>query len=386
MARREDRTFEFSRRGVLAGAASVAVMTGGLASPGTRGPLIVNALGGLENPNLGLGRPSGPPADTGRPDVDARAIADARGSGLSAVNIALGYVAGPDDPYDYTVKTIGVWDRILRDNPDTLVKVDRAADIRRAHAEGKVGVIYGFQNAVQIGNDLSRIDTFGDLGVGVIQLTYNPANPLGDGSMAPQNRGLTAFGRAAVERLNTRRIVVDLSHSGETTCLDAIAASKAPISINHTGCRALTDLPRNKTDAELRGVAQKGGFVGIYFMPFLTLSGHASAEDVVAHIEHAVNVCGEDHVGVGTDGDVTGIDDLAAYQSHLAQEIADRAKAGIGATGERADTYPFVVDLRGPDQFHKLARLLAARGFSTTRIEKVLGLNFVRFARDVWGA
>ena len=79
-------------------------------------------------------------------------------------------------------------------------------------------------------------------------------------------------------------------------------------------------------------------------------------------------------------------DDLAAYQAHLAQEVADRAKAGIGAKGERADTYPFVVDLRGPDQFHKLARLLAARGHSTGRIEKILGLNFVAFAREVWGA
>jgi membrane dipeptidase len=121
-------------------------------------------------------------------------------------------------------------------------------------------------------------------------------------------------------------------------------------------------------------------------MPFLASSGHASAEDVVAHIEHAVKVCGEDHVGIGTDGDVTAIDDLAAYRADLAKEVAERAKAGIGAKGERADTYPFVVDLRGVDQFRKLARLLAARGYSPTRIDKILGLNFVRFAREVWGA
>ena len=203
--------------------------------------------------------------------------------------------------------------------------------------------------------------------------------------MAAENRGLTAFGREAVARLNARRIMVDLSHSGERTCLDAIAASRQPISINHTGCRALTDLPRNKTDAELRGVAERGGFVGIFFMPFLNLSGHPTAADVVEHIDHAVNVCGEDHVGVGTDGDVTAIDDLAAYQDHLAQEVADRAKAGIGARGERADTYPFVVDLRGVDQFHKLQALLRARGYSTGRIEKILGLNFVAFAHEVWG-
>jgi membrane dipeptidase len=381
-----------SRRAVLAagGLAPLTLTPGALeaAKPNgsAKGPLIVNALGGLENPNVQLRRAGGGPADTDQPDVDTRSIADAKASGLSAVNITLGYVAGPADPFDYTIKTIGEWDRILRDHPADFIKVDRAGDILHAHREGRIGVIYGFQNAVQIGNDLSRIDTFGDLGVGVIQLTYNPANSLGDGSMAPQNRGLTPFGRAVVERLNARRIMVDLSHSGERTCLDAITASKTPISINHTGCRALTDLPRNKTDAELRGVAEQGGFVGIFFMPFLDSSGHASAENVVEHIDHAVNVCGADHVGIGTDGDVTAVDNLAAYRSHLAKEVAERAKAGIGAKGERADTYPFVVDLRGVDQFRKLARLLAAKGYSQTRIEKILGLNFVSFAREVWGA
>jgi membrane dipeptidase len=378
-------TGELSRRGVLAAGGLTAAAPLAVRSASRR-PLIVNALGGIENPNLGLASQGGGPADTDAPDIDARAIADAKASGLTAVNITLGYVAGPEDPYAYTLKTIAEWDAILKAHPDSLLKVDRAADILRARDEGRIGIIYGFQNAVQIGTDLGRVDEFGRRGVRVIQLTYNPANPLGDGSMAPENRGLTPFGREVVARLNRQRIMVDLSHSGEHTCLDAIAASKAPISINHTGCRALADLPRNKTDAELRGVAEKGGFVGIFFMPFLNVSGHAHAEDVVAHIDHAVSVCGEDHVGIGTDGSVTAIDDLAAYQASLAREVAERAKAGIGAKGERADTYPFVVDLRGVEQFRKLATLLRAKGYSERRIEKILGLNFVRFARDVWGA
>jgi membrane dipeptidase len=161
--------------------------------------------------------------------------------------------------------------------------------------------------------------------------------------------------------------------------------STQPISINHTGCRALIDLPRNKTDAELRGVAEKGGFVGIYFMPYLNPTGHAAAADVVAHIAHAVDVCGEDHVGIGTDGDVTTVDDLGVYNAHLAQEVAERAKIGIGATGERADTYPFVLDLRGVEQFRKLTALLKEKGWSQRRIEKILGLNFLTYARQVWG-
>jgi membrane dipeptidase len=204
--------------------------------------------------------------------------------------------------------------------------------------------------------------------------------------MAPEDRGLTPFGREVIERINANRAMVDLSHSGRQICLDAARASKQPISINHTGCRALTDLPRNKTDEELRLVADKGGFVGIYFMPFLNLSGHAAAADVVAHIEHALKVCGEDHVGIGTDGGTTQIDDLEAYKTALAKEHADRVAKGISAPGERADTHPFVDDLRGPGQFRELERLLAARGHKPARIEKILGGAFVRYARDIWGA
>lgn len=364
--------------------AAAAFAAGGPAFAAKDEPLVINALGGIMNPNLQIGRTSAPAADTLMLDVDARGIADAKAAGLSAVNITLGYVAGPQDPYAYTHQTLDAWDKLLTENAGVLTRIRKTADIARAKADGKVGIIYGFQNAVQIGEHLERVDEFAGRGVRIVQLTYNPANILGDGSMAPENRGLTELGRKVVDKLNSAKLMVDLSHSGERTCLDAIAASKAPISINHTGCRALTDLPRNKTDAELRGVAEKGGFVGIYFMPFLNLSGHATAEDVVAHVEHALKVCGEDHVGIGTDGSAATIDDMEAYKEALAQENRERVAAGIAAKGERADTYPFVLDLRGPDQFRKLARMLEARGHKPRVIEKVLGLNFVAYADRIW--
>lgn len=371
-----------SRRQTLGFAAALAA---GPAFARAEKPIIVNALGGLSNPNLQIGRPAGPAADTAVTDFDARGLRDAKASGLTAVNITLGYVAGPQEPYAYTLKTLDVWDRIIAGNPADLNLVRKAADIGRAGADGKIGVIYGFQNAVQIGDKLERIEEFAARGVRIVQLTYNLPTMIGDGSMAPENRGLTPLGRELVAGLNRARLMVDLSHSGERTCLDAIAASKAPISINHTGCRALTDLPRNKTDAELREVAQKGGFVGIYFMPFLNPTSQASAADVVAHIEHALKICGEDHVGIGTDGSVATIDDMGAYKAALAQEHAERKAAGIAAKGERADTQPFVMDLRGPDQFRKLAGLLRARGHSQRVIDKVMGTNFVSYAERVWG-
>jgi len=347
---------------------------------------IVNALGALDNPNAERSASAaGHLTQTSdQLTIDARTLADAHASGLTAVNITLGYTIGDQPPYEHTLHEIEVWNNLIAEHPDDLVKVLLADDIPAAKRDGRIGVIYGFQNAVAVGDDLARIDTFAKMGVRVIQLTYNQANHIGDGSMTPQNRGLTEFGHDVVRALNDARIMVDLSHSGERTCLDTIRVSREPVSINHTGCRALTDLPRNKTDEELRLVAESGGFVGIYFMPFLNPTGHARAADVVAHIEHAVNVCGEDHVGIGTDGPVTAIDDLDAYRGKLAEQVALRKSAGVGAAGERADTFPFVVDLRGTDQFFTLIRLLEQRGHSSDRIEKILGRNFIDYAARIW--
>ncbi|HEX8232039.1 MAG TPA: membrane dipeptidase [Caulobacteraceae bacterium] len=376
-----------NRRAALAwGAAAAALPQAGRAAQAR--PVIINALGGLEDPNPGSpgARDHRDPLSFEKPDVNDRAIREARAAGLTAVNVTLGYVAGEQESFEYSVRTIGAWDETIRARPGDLIKVHTAADILRARDTTRIGVIYGFQNAAMMGDKPERVDIFADLGVRVIQLTYNPRNQLGGGALDPEGRGLTPFGRQVVERLNARRVMVDLSHSGRQICLDAARASKQPISINHTGCRALADLPRNKTDEELRLVADKGGFVGIYFMPFLRVGGRATAKDVVAHIEHALKVCGEDHVGIGTDGNVTTLDDIAAYDKELAKEHAARVKAGVAAPGEAPGVYPFLLDLRGPEQFRKLDAMLRARGHPQARVDKVMGLNFLRFAREVWGA
>ncbi|MGZ8364651.1 MAG: membrane dipeptidase, partial [Caulobacteraceae bacterium] len=197
----------------LAGGGAALAAAPALGAPRRGGgarPIVINALGGLENPNVGLANAPGQrnALDLGAPDVDARAIADARASGLTAVNITLGFVAGEWEPFEYSVKTIGVWDRVLREHPADLIKVYTAADILRAKRENRIGVIYGFQNSIMLGDDASRVDLFANLGVRVFQLTYNLRNQLGDGSLVKENRGLTKFGREAVERMNAARAMV----------------------------------------------------------------------------------------------------------------------------------------------------------------------------------
>ena len=345
-----------------------------------RRPIIIDALGSMDNFNRAPDKDE--PHAIG---IDARSFADAKAAGLTAFNMTIGHVFSKEEPYEESVRDVAAWDAFIRRNEHSLIKVLQAADIRRAHEQGRTGVILGFQNASMMGNDAHRVETFANLGVRVIQLTYNGPNQLGDGATAPANRGLTPFGREVVHALNRHRVMVDLSHSGEQICLDAVAASKQPICITHTGCRALADLPRNKTDRELRLVAEKGGFVGIYFMPFLAIGRQPMAADLIAHIEHAIKVCGEDHVGLGTDGAVGAIDDMPAYMTGLEKEVQKRRAAGISAPGERGDIVTFLPDLHGPDKFFRLADLLAKRGHSASRIEKILGQNFLRYAGDIWG-
>jgi membrane dipeptidase len=190
-----------------------------------------------------------------------------------------------------------------------------------------------------MGDKTARVDIFADLGVRCIQLTYNSLNQLGGGSMDPANTGLTAFGREVVAKLNERRVMVDLSHSGRQICLDAARASTAPISINHTGCQAIVDVPRNKTDEELKLVADRGGFVGIYFVMFVAEGREATIDDVVAHIEHALKVCGEDHVGIGSDYGIVNLGDMQGVRDFWAAFVRRRMENKSAGQG-RGSQYP----------------------------------------------
>jgi membrane dipeptidase len=330
-----------------------------------------------------LGGPGDADAKPGVP-LSARALEDVRASGLTAVNLTVSAVGSYEKDYDTTIRNIAYWNAQIAAHPDLLLLVRSMADIATAKSSGRLGVIYGFQDATPIGEDLARVDTFGELGVRVFQLTYNRRNLVGDGCLEPSNAGLSAFGRALVERLNERKLLIDLSHGGERTTREAIAASKLPLAISHTGCAALAPLPRNKTDAELKALADKGGVAGMYLMPFLRSAGQPTAEDLLRHIEHALKVCGEDHVGIGTDGGISPVKFDAEYRKKFAAEVAERRARGISAPGERSDVYTFLPDLNSVDRYARIGALLAKRGHTDDRVAKILGGNFARLFDTVW--
>jgi membrane dipeptidase len=316
--------------------------------------------------------------------LTAAMIANVRASGLTAINVTLSGNGAGHASFDDTFRRIGFWERELAAHPDVFLKIRTVADIAEAKRTNRLGLIFGFQDAVMLEGDPSRLNLFHRHGVKIVQLTYNVRNLLGDGSLEPADAGLSQHGRAVIARLNALGMLVDLSHCGTRTTDEGIAAATGPVAITHSGCRAIYDHPRSKNDATLRRLADKGGVIGIYMMPFINASGQPTSEHLMAHIEHAVNVCGEDHVGIGSDLSITPHTVDAAYDSLHKAFVAGRKRAGIAAP--REEDYMFVADLNSPRRMELIAERLAARGHGSARIEKIIGKNFLRLFGEVWGS
>ncbi|HEY2144856.1 MAG TPA: membrane dipeptidase [Steroidobacteraceae bacterium] len=325
--------------------------------------------------------------DPSEPDdapLSAPALADVRTSGVTAVNITVNDVGNGPDRFEKTIDDIARWQFEITARPDLFLKVLRASDLTLAKSSGRMGLIFGFQDTSMLDGDLKRLGVFHNLGLRICQPTYNVRNLMGDGCLEPADAGLSNLGRQFVGEVNRLHILLDLSHAGRRTISEGIEASKAPPAITHTGCRALADLPRNTDDSSLKALADKGGVVGIYFMPFLRTSGQPHAEDLALHLEHAVNVCGEDHVGLGTDGAISGVEINDAFRAYFRKNIEDRRKAGVSAPGESADVFTLIPEYNEPLRFLKLADDLVRRGWKPSRVDKILGANFARLFSEVW--
>lgn len=316
--------------------------------------------------------------------LSAHVLADVRASGITAVNLTVSAVDNGPGKYHETVRQIAYYQREIADHPDVFLQVRSVRDIEAAKADGRLGLIFGFQDTSMLEGELARLSLFHGLGVRIVQPTYNRRNLMGDGCLEPADGGLSTLGHELIGEINRLGILLDLSHAGPRTIAEGIAVSKAPMAITHTGCRALADSPRNVHDRELRALADKGGVVGIYFMPFLRTSGQPHAQDVLRHLDHAVDVCGEDHVGVGTDGMISGIRLDEAYANFHRKSNAERRKAGIAAPGEADDVFNLIPEYNDPRRFVTLADDLNRHGWSSARIEKILGANFVRLFAAVW--
>ena len=310
---------------------------------------------------------------------DAALVEVVRQSGITAINFT---VSGRT--FEETIDNLAYVDALVEQFPAVFTVVRLHSDIARAKREGKIGIMPGFQYTQFLEADPSRIETFRQLGVRIMQLTYNSRSTFGDGCLEPGNAGLSKAGVDAVHKMNDLGVAVDLSHSGYRTTSEAIAASKRPVLISHSGCASIYAHPRNKPDEVMKALADKGGYFGVYLMPYLVASPTVpTREHVINHVLGALKVCGEDHVGIGSDGSIQGVKLTPEQQKAFDEDIARRKKLGIGAPGE--DRYPYVPDLTGPDHMEAIAAELQKRGQPSSVIEKVLGANFQRIIGEIWG-
>ena len=316
-------------------------------------------------------------------DIEAvpspEAVAAVRQSGITAVNFT---ISAPD--FEGTIKNLAALQMHLEKFPEALAIIRQHSDIARAKRDGKIGIIPGFQYTAFFEEDTGRIEVFRKLGVRIMQVTYNNRNAFGDGCLEPGNAGLSRAGIAVVKRMNDLGVAVDLSHSGYRTTAEAISTSSKPVLVSHAGCAAVYAHPRNKPDEILKSLADRGGYFGVYLMPYLVASPTVpTRQHVLDHLVHAINVCGADHVGIGSDGSIQKVVLTPAQKAEFDADIARRKKLGIGAPGE--DRYPYVPDLTGPDYMQIIAEELARRGQPSSVIVKVLGANFQRVLGDIWG-
>lgn len=279
---------------------------------------------------------------------------------------------------------IGEWNKVARERND-VVMVRTTEDIRRAKREGAIGIIPHFQNIGPLEGNLDLIDGFAAAGVKVIQIAYNERGLAGDGCEEPSDAGLSRFGHSLLERLEAARIVVDCSHTGGRTTRDAIALARRPIVVSHANANAVHRSPRNLDDDVIKSIAGKGGLVGaVAFPPFISATVPPTIDEFVAQIKHLVKVGGEDHVGLGLDyydGNHPFSTDEAAMAIYQREQ-----ESGRWSSAYPAPPWKFPAEIATPDTLSSLTDAMLRHGMAEGVVQKVLGENWMRVYREIWGA
>jgi membrane dipeptidase len=308
-------------------------------------------------------------------DWNERVFEDMRRGGITAANCTCSVW----EDFNGTMANIAQWKAWFEQHADIIRQVHSTGDIKAAKTEGRVGIILGWQNTSGIEDKLSNLRLFRDLGVRVMQLTYNTQNLVGSGCMESRDGGLSDFGRDLIEEMNRCGILVDLSHVGPKTSDEAIRHSKKPVAFTHCAPHSLLTHPRNKTDDAFRLIAEHGGFVGVTtYPPFLSRDASASLDDALTAIEHAINVVGEEAVGIGTDF-------TQGQSAEWFDWLCHDKGAGRLIFRRDWDTAPFPKDLSSLADFPNLTQAMIRRGWKETRIRKILGENWLRLLREAWG-
>jgi len=298
-----------------------------------------------------------------------------RDSGITVMHPAIGL--GGTNAYEQGLTFFAQWNSFIAGTEEYFDRIDSAADFKRIKGTGKVGVILGLQNSEHF-RQPNDVNAFYGLGQRVSQLTYNARNLIGNGSTERRDEGISDFGVRIIERMNDVGMAVDVSHCGDRTTLDAFELSKQPVVITHSNARALAPgHPRCKTDDAIRAVGKAGSVMGITGVRmFVKNEEPTTIEDALNHYDHVKKLIGPEHLGVGSDIDLDGYDDMPP-------ELNKQLRAGYkGSYGFREK-----IDIEGldhPKRMFDLTEGLIRRKYSDAEIEGILGGNFIRVLSQIW--
>lgn len=302
---------------------------------------------------------------------DRALFEDMAKGGITTANCTVSVWEG----FQATMDNIVEFNGFFREHNDLIRPVRCIEDIYRAKDEGKTGIILGFQNVHAFEDQLGYVEIFKKLGVGIAQMAYNTQNLVGTGCYE-RDGGLSGFGHEVVAEMNRVGMMCDLSHVGAKTSQEVILASEKPVCYSHCLPLGLKDHPRNKSDEELKFIADHGGFIGVtMFAPFLKNGINSTIEDYVEAIDYIVNIVGEDCVGIGTD--FTQGHDQAFFEwlTH------DKGYA------RRLTRFGEIINPKGIrtiGEFPNLTQALLDHGWPESRVQKVMGNNWVRILKEVW--
>lgn len=299
---------------------------------------------------------------------------DMHKGGITAANCTCGVWEGVND----SLVNVAKWKTWFRENNDLIVQIYKIEDILDAKKTNRVGIILGWQNTSGIENHINLIPVFKELGIGVMQITYNTQNLSGSGCYESKDRGLSDFGREVIDEMNNAGIVIDLSHVGEKTSEEVIRHSKKPVAYSHCCPRSLLNHPRNKSDEQIKYIVDKGGFVGVSTYPwFLPKGSETTVDDCLVAFEYVINLIGEDHVGIGTD-----------FTQGQTKQFFDWLSLNHGHGRNLLlrdwEVAPQPIGFQSLSEYPNLTNAMMRRNWSEDRIRKIMGQNWLNFLEEVW--
>ena len=299
--------------------------------------------------------------------------------GVSAVHVTICY----HEDFRETVVNMADWNRMFERFPDLIVPGRTADDVRRAHADGRTAIVFGFQNCSPIEDDIGLVEICHQLGARFMQLTYNNQSLLATGCYEESDTGVTRMGRQVIAEMNRVGLVVDMSHSGERSTLEAIEISDRPIAITHANPSFWHPALRNKSDNVLKALGESGGMLGFSLYPHhLKDKSDCTVESFCEMVARTADLMGIDHIGLGSDLCQDQPDSVVEWM-RVGRWTKD-IDYGEGSAGD-AGFPPMPSWFGGNLDFDNIANGLRAHGFADADVEKVMGGNWLRFFEESFG-